>query len=106
MDERFAAQQAAVQAAERSNVRAFDKVNEFRQAMSDAADRYADKATVNVRFDAFGDRIAMLEKSRYTLEGKAVEAAKANRTALSWLGLGLVILQIVVAVLLWVLGRG
>jgi thymidine kinase len=45
MDERFRSQEVASRAAADSNARAFDKVNEFRAAMQDASERYADRGT-------------------------------------------------------------
>jgi hypothetical protein len=106
MDERFRAQEVASKAAAESNSRAFDKVNEFRAAMQDASERYADRGTVDVRIQAVLDRLTVLEKSRYILDGHAAEAAKSNRSALAWLGLGLLIIQISVAVALRLLTGG
>jgi hypothetical protein len=106
MDERFRSQEVASRAAADSNARAFDKVNEFRAAMQDASERYADRGTVDVRIQAVLDRVAALEKSRYVLEGHAAEAAKSNRSALAWLGLGLLVIQIAVAIALRLLTGG
>lgn len=103
MDERMRAQQEAVRAYSESNQRAFEKVNEFRQSLQDQNARFATNEALRVtdtRMDGYASRLEALEQARARLEGKATEGASNVQRTMAWLGLGLVILQIVLAIVL------
>lgn len=107
MDERFNAQKEAVRAYSESNQRALEKVNEFRQSLTDQNARFATVEGVRgieTRIGGAIDRISALERASSRLEGQTAQAEANARAALVKMGLGLVVLQIVLAVvfkLLW-----
>ncbi len=95
MDERFAGQQEAVRRANEANNRAFEKVNEFRAALSDQNERFV----TNDALSALQVRLTFLEKNQSVMEGKQTEAAKNTRMLL---GIGVLLLAALqVALALW-----
>jgi hypothetical protein len=90
MDERFRGQQEAVHQANQANLRALEKVNEFRGALIDQNQNF-------VTLDALKElrvRLEFLEQSRAELEGRASESSKNFTTRLVIWGLALAALQI------------
>jgi len=78
----MAASEKAVLKAETANEKRFDSVNEFRQAMRDQQDTFANKSETNMRLDDFGKRLDRI--------GSAIELStgKAAGLIMAMLGLG------------------
>ena len=77
----MAASEKAVLKAETANEKRFDSVNEFRQAMRDQQDSFANKSETNMRLDDFGKRLDRI--------GSAIETASGKTAGLMMAALGL-----------------
>jgi choline dehydrogenase-like flavoprotein len=77
----MAASEKAVLKAETANEKRFDSVNEFRQAMRDQQDTFANKSETNMRLDDFGKRLDRI--------GSAMETASGKTAGLMMAALGL-----------------
>jgi len=67
----MAASEKAVLKAETANEKRFDSVNEFRQAMKDQQDNFANKAETNLRLDEMAKRLDRVTTGMETSSGRS-----------------------------------